>query len=519
MRELAQIENFGGTDADDDPLLLVAFEDHRSYIAVHDLRRYVVLGRKGSGKTAIFRKLLNTDTGNVLVEGHVFSDYPWHHHAMQRSTGVPDELCYVSSWEYLINVSFAKILLNRDESYPYAEEAWDSAALLERFIVDTYGVRDPLISNVFTPSHGISVSGKLGIDLKLASLEVAAERVPFDHLPTIVQEVNRNLLNAILTSANPDIKYIVCFDELDLGFTPGDADYAHRLMGLLVAAKRFNSDARKMKRSLLVVVFLRTDIFNILRFEDRNKILEGGATTISWDTTPASDKLSSLMEKRFASVLAAGRNVAWDDVFEDQDMTSRQRKYSHMLDRTFLRPRDMIKFCNEVLVAYKVRGGSGKFSNADIISARRPYSLYLYRELEDELPKHYPDYAIYFDIVKEVGVTQFSKNAFSLAYDQHKGRLSEEVPADAVLARLFEFSIIGYLKSGGGAVGSLYVWKHKDSDAVFDDRALWYRVHYGLVEYLELRRRQRRRERLGVEECTDVEAAVDELEADEVPDN
>ncbi|WP_156113587.1 P-loop ATPase, Sll1717 family [Paracoccus sanguinis] len=514
MKQLSEVDSFGGTDADDDPLLLVAFEDNRSYLSVRKLEKYLVLGRKGSGKTAVFRKLLNAEADNLLVEGHVFTDYPWHHHSQQRSAGVPDELCYVASWEYLINVSFAKLLLNKDPWFPASDEALAGAATLESFIVDTYGTRDPLISNVFTPSQTIKVKANAELDFKIGKAGIEAERVSLQHLPTIVQEVNLNLLESIFSSATPDIQYIVCFDELDLGFRPDDEDYAQRLMGLLVAAKRFNNTAKRRGKALSVVVFLRSDIFQVIKFEDRNKILESGATTLSWDVPTGPDKLSSLMEKRFKSALASDQDLAWDDIFdESQQMTSRQRKYSHILDRTFLRPRDIIKFCNEVLAAYKTRKGTGKFSNEDIISARRPYSSYLYRELEDELPKHFVDYAIYFDVIKEIGVTQFSKQTFEAAFSLHAGRLKEKIEPDTALARLFEFSIVAYLRSGGGAYGSQYVWKHKNAEAVFSDRASSFRVHYGLVEYLELRRKQVKREG----QMTLSPEEIDEFEADEIP--
>jgi hypothetical protein len=94
--------DFGGIDADADPLLEQCFESHQAYIDARSHARTVILGRKGSGKTAIFRNLLKIKESNTFSVGHLFSEYPWHHHAKQRQTGVPDEHCFVNSWEYLI---------------------------------------------------------------------------------------------------------------------------------------------------------------------------------------------------------------------------------------------------------------------------------------------------------------------------------------------------------------------------------------------------------------------------------
>lgn len=49
MKDLHFVESFGGTDADNDDILLDAFEDHEAYIDIIGLRRHMVIGKKGSG--------------------------------------------------------------------------------------------------------------------------------------------------------------------------------------------------------------------------------------------------------------------------------------------------------------------------------------------------------------------------------------------------------------------------------------------------------------------------------------
>ena len=98
-------------------------------------------------------------------------------------------------------------------------------------------------------------------------------------------------------------------------------------------------------------------------------------------------------------------NVNWDEVFdESHEMPGRQTKYRHICDRTFLRPRDMIKFCNETLNAYKKSAErSEKFDNAEVIAARPAYSTYLLRELDDEIAKHVPLYKDHLEVLKRIG--------------------------------------------------------------------------------------------------------------------
>lgn len=92
--DFSKIESFGAADADNDDLLLECFEDHEAYTAAKNHKRYLVIGRKGSGKTAIFRKLVSERSFDRLSHGHSFSDYPWFYHDKQKKTGVPEAECF-----------------------------------------------------------------------------------------------------------------------------------------------------------------------------------------------------------------------------------------------------------------------------------------------------------------------------------------------------------------------------------------------------------------------------------------
>ena len=54
------------------------------------------------------------------------------------------------------------------------------------------------------------------------------------------------------------------------------------------------------------------------------------------------------------------------------------------------------------------------------------------------------------------------------------------------LEDLFEFSVIGYLKSGGGGGGEQVLWRYLDPGARFDSAAETLQVHAGFKEALDL---------------------------------
>jgi hypothetical protein len=66
------VARFGGIDADADELLKNCFQDHPAYLSALNHARFVIVGCKGSGKTAIYKKLITErlaalDTGTHLT--------------------------------------------------------------------------------------------------------------------------------------------------------------------------------------------------------------------------------------------------------------------------------------------------------------------------------------------------------------------------------------------------------------------------------------------------------------------
>jgi len=487
---LTEIPNFGGTDADEDALLLRSFEDHPAYLQILNHEKFCILGRKGSGKTAIFKKILKDRKPDTFSFGHTFSDYPWHHHDKQKKAGVPEEQCFVQSWTYLCLISLSKILLNQDNSQPYSESAFPHLERLERFVLDTYGTRDPDITQVFSPAHKLKFSGEAGFDWKIIRASTKVESVEMEYLPTIAQEVNLNLRKSVMECLNPDSHYYVLFDQLDLGFSIEDKAYSLRLIGLLLAAKEMNVLARDSNKKLTIGIFLRDDIYGVLRFEDKNKITENFSAPVYWDHGANHRTLKSLMERRFKAVTQSDAHVRWDQIFdEDHQMTGRQSKYHYMLDRTFLRPRDMIKFCNETLEAFKAAGGEAtKFENRRVLAAQTHYSDYLFRELEDEIHKQIPNYEFYVEVLKNLEALQFTRKDFLEAWDKRKSLLAGKDNPDLAMKQLYDFSLIGYYSLGGGGGGAEYIWRYKDQKSTFNENATQFRVHSGFKEVLGLKK-------------------------------
>jgi hypothetical protein len=92
--------DFGRVDAESEKDTLEAyFIDTGVLGKLRDGRKHFVIGRKGSGKTALFQ-LANLKTLGQKDIPLDFSHYPWELHKYIRESGLAPESAYVASWRF-----------------------------------------------------------------------------------------------------------------------------------------------------------------------------------------------------------------------------------------------------------------------------------------------------------------------------------------------------------------------------------------------------------------------------------
>ena len=274
--DLHAVVNFGGTDADEDLLLQECFEDHEAYNDVIAQQKFCVLGRKGSGKTAIFRRVLQVCGSSAL--GFNFSDYPWHYHDKQRTFNVPDEECYLQSWTYFCLISLARLVLKKNAFC--VDDRYDNLKSLEKFVADTYGSSEPDLKQIFNPAFSVKPSAEFGFNIGVIKALAKGEVVKLENLPVVFQQLNSDLKQKIYSCIKENEKFYILFDQLDTGFSTTNSTYNLRLIGLLLACKHLNSDAKRQGAPISFCVFLRDDIYGVLQFEDKNKITQNSCTSV-----------------------------------------------------------------------------------------------------------------------------------------------------------------------------------------------------------------------------------------------
>lgn len=477
---LKNIDSFGDVSAEEDAVLDY-FLNTEVVGRIQDNSVFVVLGRKGSGKTALVRHF--AEGGNhELSKALNLRGYPWTVHSARKDHGASDIEAYVSSWRYLIAVELASLVLKKTERPQYSE-----VIALKSFMQDNYGSTAPRLQDVLRPPK-LNVS-KLSIGPKALGLSLGS--IDLDRKPGDFQfgyELN-SLSHALLEcvykiASNEDMSLLLLhFDELDQGLSTLDENRKQMLIGLVLAAREVRKEYKNKAVQFNPVVYLRTDIWNEMEFSDKNKITQGQSAKIEW----TSDSLLELVNLRLRAKLGLG--AKWEDVINDELMRGSQPKWNHIISKGFLRPRDVIRFLNAALGFAKRRGEEPcVFCNKDIVDARESYSNYLKDELDDEILPHWPYWTEALQSCSAISTITFTRDMFEEHYNSRKSE-SNPVDASEALELLYGFSVVGYERRSGYG-GTSWAFEYTSPEAGYDSYANRFKVHIGLKEHAKLREKR-----------------------------
>lgn len=469
--DLSRLDSFGDVAAEDDEVLRY-FLETEALEKLGDKGKYLVVGRKGAGKTALVRYM--TERGGDSNRPLNLRGYPWNVHSKIKNAGAGDSDVYTSSWKYLIAVEFASMVMS--------QATWgdDEQESLKRFLEDNYGSVNPEAKRVFSPKR---------LDLKTLSFspQILGSKlfsVDFDKSqddPEIGSQIDA-LANAILDASCRIAErhqigdMVLHFDELDQGMHSLQDDRKLMLVGLVLAAKEVLNHVKANGIGFKPLVYLRTDIWDSLKFSDKNKISRTNKYELEWK----SQGLKELVNERIRFKLGDD-SLSWEDVTDKSIMRGSQQKWDYVVTRTLLRPRDVIHFLNLSLSVAKEReNGENLIGKQDVYDAKNDYSYYLKEELDDEMLPHWEDWEDYLNILTAVNTETFNKDDF-------ESQLPEASPysVDDVLEKLYNFSVIGYdsrLPRGGAEW--VFRYSHRKR---FDSLAGRFKVHPGLKEFAKLR--------------------------------
>jgi hypothetical protein len=332
--------NFGAPSAERDIELGLAdyFVETEAFRRVAERKKTIVLGNRGSGKSAIFKILARQarfSGANVLELSPEDYSYEMLSSTMQsESRGAWAKYgAYSAAWKYLIWVLIMKSLTTTGPRLKTGD-----AAKIYTYIRDSHAMidRNPIAVLI---SYLKRIEG-----LKIGTVEVKLKTTELAKLYKL-EEIHQ-LLPA-LRNVCARRKIFVFVDELDRGWDSSE-DARAFVAGLFQACVSINEQIE----NVTIYVSLRRELYDSIPelYDDAQKYRDI-VETITWDE-PA---LLSLMSKRIRHGIPElskyDDEICWHSVFSETLQYRQTKSFNYIVDRTLYRPREIIQLCSDALKA------------------------------------------------------------------------------------------------------------------------------------------------------------------------
>lgn len=435
-----------------------------------------VLGRKGSGKTAIAEHIRGMSDYSTVVINLSFKNFPFNEVYKFSDDRYTRPSQYMTFWKYVI---YSAVCGKMAESASIDPDITSDLARHFRADIDSGLARS--VQRVTDFGVGLEIAG-VGGNLSGARARIENETPWVERVRILEDVVNRYI---------DDRVYYVVFDELDEDYKDVlDVDVSSKYFDLLIGLYKATHDLRRnmsAKAKVRPVVFLRDDIFDLMRDNDKNKWWDS-ALTLNW----TEGSLQGLVGFRLSRALASrGDPLSFNEIsqlFFASETTRagglRQHRpvFKHILSKTLMRPRDVISFLREC-AKEALDGEEMKVSPRMLGAAESRYSARLRREFIDEIQAAVPYINDVFEVLAKQRKQLFSFREFGSKYDQFmrdRGDL-EPVSFDHLCKILFHYSVIGNQPSQRNA--NIFKYKQPEAQLNTAEKAV---LHPGLLKSLQI---------------------------------
>ena len=432
-------------------------------------KKCFVIGRKGMGKTAISEYLFANQGSSVFSERLTFKNFPFNILYDKKDETYTKPNQYITIWKYLICNAICK-LMAKNENLPSTL----------RCVLDKIYPSDSMeCLNRLIPKW--TATG-FGVDLLKVGCSIQGDKKPRVSDSWIEK---LQILQSVIAQYADDAYYYILLDELDEDYREFETEEERRLYlslitSLFKAVQSIKSDFRELNVNIRPVVFLRSDIYDLIRDSDKNK---WGDYKI--DLTWRPEKILKMLNHRISmsSKGVFAPSDAWDAIFSRKPVSmgngghNQMNSFDYITRSTHWRPRDYIQYVANC-ARQALQEGCRKISPTIIKQVDREFSEYLKGEIIDEVFAIMPNIEDIFRIISHIRKQTFSPWIFINAYKEY-GR--SETEARDILLKLFEYGVIGNRPSMKGQ----QIFKHQHPNSLFNFRETII-IHRGLYKALQI---------------------------------
>ena len=334
------------------------FEDYLNILNQINNEKFIILGRKGSGKTAIGEYIcyMSQSEPNIFSK-FIKKDDIDIERIVQIGKGNHLNIENVLLYRWVILTQLLSLFLT-NESLSNEEGMNHLRKFYERnrgFIeINKYEINEVIRSNGISVNieylkRYLTAKGEKGFVFKESKAEF------YKLLPCLEKVVVDILLK------DHDNSYVLCFDDLDLGLKCSHAGCFDVLLDLLRVVKYYNNDVfGKNGLKSKILVLLRKDISDHILYDaDSAKILSSYACELNWyeDFHRYNEpelSLRKFINKRIKvnfesnGYVMNNSNDPWTSFVNERDFYDGKSGFKYIIDYTFFRPRDLILFFKDI---------------------------------------------------------------------------------------------------------------------------------------------------------------------------
>lgn len=373
--------------------LLSYFVETASYNAALNYEKSLVVGRKGSGKSAIYIKLLDEvsqDPLNFIINLKPESDELLEDIEMSTLFGskASKRSFFFTVWKMVIYSKLAEFICERIISKPTDYQHTNSEDELINFVTQ---------NKVLIKMNFFGVIREISKRVKNISKVENAD---------ILQDLYREYLGPLIKIVKDycrlnNLKYykiIILADNLDKAWDSKnylDAQ-TEMLLTLLEMENKIKKDLEVDKETRVEVkemIFIRKDIFEyVLKDSNEPDKLALISHEINWEEYPS--LLKTLIDNRFKHILTLRteedvEQKGWKAFF-DLGHKDKRHPYEIIKEIIILRPRDLIYFVRSLFES-AINQGHAKVNKEDLQYAINSYTIFLNKNLIAETKAEFPE--------------------------------------------------------------------------------------------------------------------------------
>ena len=433
----------GSPDAETDQLLEKAFVEKDALFALTDMynQRSILIGRTGSGKSAILKHIENNEERVIRIEPEAMSLRFLSNSTLInyfKANDVNLNFFYKILWKHvfvieLLRLYFAYDNKKKDNWFFALKEKLGKKQNPKRlkaleyfdkwsneFWIDTekrIKEIESIVQKKFENEIGIDlnhIKGKHGQNSSdqtkiTTEVKTKAEHVITETLANDIHEIIKILHEELFVDQQQ--KHFIIIDDLDKEWIATDIRY--ELIGAMIEViKEF-----QVFKGVKIIISLRDNLYQLL-FSGKNH--KGGQrekfkplyAELSWSAM----ELKEFLNKRF--FLLSQDNLDIKTAF-DKTYQKGIDGFTYMLERTFYRPRDVISYVNH---AIENSNNKSNFSLDVLKRAEIDYSKDRLQAMEDEWGENYGDI----------------RKIFKFLFTKHNGFLVNSIKEDEFTDILFD---------------------------------------------------------------------------------